>query len=453
VTATLDRPTRRKSGKVQRHYFSVPEGGPCAAVWKCKEPEVLFAAPAGTGKTRLVLEKLHAMACKYPNMRGLMLRKTQTSLTASALVTYKDEVLVPPCGVKFFGGNKQSPAAFQYPNGSELVVGGMDKADKVLSTQYDVIYVNEANELTEAEWENLSIRCRRGHIPYQQLIADCNPQWPNHWLKVRSDAGRMRRFDGVYQDNLRYWNPEKGDWTADGAAYMARLQNLTGVRRKRLLEGVWAAAEGLVYDAWDPAVHLIDRFPIPDHWPRYRVIDFGFVNPFVCLWLAEDNDGRLFVYRELYHTQRTVAVHAVSINEWSRNEGYVATVADHDAEDRATLAAAGINTLPAYKAVSRGIQAVQERLKLTNGKPRLFVMRDSLIEIDQSLVDSKKPFCTAQEFDSYVWHKNKDGIPDREEPLKEDDHGMDCLRYISAFGLHLDSGLPQRRKVARSYRG
>jgi hypothetical protein len=68
------------------------------------------------------------------------------------------------------------------------------------------------------------------------------------------------------------------------------------------------------------------------------VIDFGFNNPFVCQWWAVDPDGRMHLYRELYMTGRTVTRHKVDISIHSRGESYEATIADHDAEDRATLA-------------------------------------------------------------------------------------------------------------------
>jgi phage terminase large subunit len=189
-----------------------------------------------------------------------------------------------------------------------------------------------------------------------------------------------------------------------------------------------------VYDNYDPTIHLIDRFPIPAGWRRFRVVDFGYTNPFVCQWWALDDDGRLYRYRELYATQRLVSDHAGDISRLSAGESYVATVADHDAEDRATLHAAGIPTVPAYKSVTVGIQAVQDRLRPAgDGKPRLFLLRDSLVSRDERLVEAKKPLCTEQEIDGYVWTKTADGRPVKEEPVKVDDHGVDAMRYAVAW--------------------
>src|SRR5258707_14972945 len=82
--------------------------------------------------------------------------------------------------------------------------------------------------------------------------------------------------------------------TAEGTRYISILDALTGVRYLRLRCGLWAAAEGMVYeDSWDRARNVVNRYHIPAEWPRYLAVDFGFTNPFACLWAACDPDGRL----------------------------------------------------------------------------------------------------------------------------------------------------------------
>lgn len=395
-----------------------------------RQPEVVLSGPAGTGKSRACFEKLHLCLSKYPGARGLVLRKTLSSLTASGLVTFRRDVLHPLDGVTFFSGNKERPAQYEYPNGSVLVVGGLDKADKVMSTEYDMIYVQEATELTENDWESLTTRLRSGVMPYHQMIADCNPSAPTHWLKRRADADQVIMLDSKHRDNLILWD---GDWTEEGTRYMGVLDRLTGVRRDRLRDGKWVAAEGTVYD-FRRSIHLIDSFEIPRTWRRFRAVDFGFTNPFVCHWWAIDPDGRMYLYREHYQTQQIVAEHAKIMNAYSTGEVIAATVCDHDAEDQATLRANSIPTLPAYKAISRGIQAVEDRLRLAGDeKPRLFLFRDCLIARDEALASAGKPYCTEQEFDSYVWPKATDGRPVKEVPVDVDNHGMDTMRYAVAW--------------------
>src|SRR5205814_10089070 len=136
-----------------------------------------------------------------------------------------------------------------------------------------------------------------------------------------------------HEDNPELWDGT--GWTVRGVQYIAALDALTGHRKERLRFGRWAAAEGLVYPEWDTAVHVIPRFPIPDAWPRYWAVDFGYTNPFAWSAWAEDPDGRLYRYHEIYHTQRIVADHAQQILAVTRGEPKPrAAICDHDAEDR-----------------------------------------------------------------------------------------------------------------------
>ena len=95
-----------------------------------------------------------------------------------------------------------------------------------------------------------------------------------------------------------------------------------------------------------------------------------------------------------------------------------------------------IYTIAANKDITLGIEKVQERLKVQgDGRPRIFFLRDSLVEVDSTLAERYKPTCTEQEFPGYVYPDTKETKPDDEKPVKIDDHGMDMTRYMV---MHLD---------------
>ena len=135
--------------------------GQCERFFYCHDPEVL-TRPAGTGKSRACLEKLFACATKYAEMRGLIVRKTRESLTESGLVTWEDKVVPENHPILRDGGQRKMRQSYQFDNGSCIVVGGMDKASKTLSTEFDLIYVQEAIELTQHDWEMLTRPLRNG---------------------------------------------------------------------------------------------------------------------------------------------------------------------------------------------------------------------------------------------------------------------------------------------------
>lgn len=434
--------------------------GAARYVFECRDPEVLLSGPAGTGKSRACLEKLHMVALMNPGMRGLIVRKTLVSLGSTALVTWRKFVAneaIQNGDVWFYGGSPQEPAGYKYANGSFIAIGGMDKSTKIMSSEYDMIYVQEATELTITDWEALTTRLRNWVVSFQQLIADCNPDMPTHWLKARSDRRATTMLESRHEDNPLLFRA--GEVTPEGVAYIGKLDALTGVRYDRLRRGIWSAAEGLVFENYDPAVHLIDRFDIPYEWARWWSVDFGYTNPFVLQCWAEDPDGRLYLYREIYHTRRLVEDHARQILSivnpcWvcceSTSDGHVcqecrnckckwiepeprAVICDHNAEDRATLSKyLGMSTRPAIKTVSNGLQAVSARHKTAgDGRPRVFLLRDSVVERDKLLSDAKLPTCTDEEIVGYVWDESAGGKM-KEVPKKENDHGMDAKRYMVA---------------------
>lgn len=416
--------------------------GAAAEFWRSKEPEIMLSGGYETGKTMTNLHKIHALALKYPKSQILMVRKTYSSLVLSAVVTYRTKVLRQDplqdssSPITVYGGN--APRWFDYPNGSRITFGGMDNASKVLSAEYDFIYVNQAEELTLEEWEALATRAsgRAGNTPYSQIMGDCNPRSHNHWIVNRP---QLKVFYSVHEDNPRLFDQKTKTWTEQGVKTIAILDSLSGVNYLRGRLGKWVASEGQVYEDFLPSLHIVPSFPIPEDWRRLRSIDFGYTNPFVCLWGACDNDDNLYIYRQLYQTGLLVQDAAAIIKAQTGDEYIEATIADHDAGDRATLLAQGIHTLPAQKNVRRGIQLVSDRLKSRNGdKPRLMIMADSLIKTDQSLKNRYKPTNLVDEFSSYVWASNFSNTTLKEEPVKEDDHGLDALRYMV---MYLDSGL------------
>ena len=402
-------------------------------------PEWMLAGPSETGKTWAALWRLDSLLRATPGAKAALVRKVEADIGPTVLLTWKAVLARSGSGAAPFGGAK--PSWYDYPNGARLYLGGMDRPGKVLSGERDFVYVNQAEELTLADWETLATRTTgRGAVtPTPMLFGDCNPGPPTHWILGRE---RLAKLYSRHEDNPTLFD-EAGALTEQGKRTMAALDSLTGTRKERLRYGHWAAAEGVVYEAWDRGVHLIDRFPIPPEWRRIRVVDFGYTNPFVCQWWAMDGDGRMYLYREIYQSRVLVEDHAERIKALTGDEAIEATPCDHDAEDRATLERHGIPTIPAYKAVSTGIEAVQARLvNAGDGRPRLFIFRDALVGRDEALAEAHKPFCTADEIETYAWPKAADGKPVKEEPVKVNDHGADAMRYAVAYVDHLGNDYP-----------
>ena len=398
------------------------------------DPECIIHGPAETGKTLAACWKLHIIASKYDNAQLVIARKTQSSIYGSVLQTWERVIDGSPAAA--YGGEK--PQWYDYPNGSRVWLAGLDKASKVLSSERDIIYVNQAEELAASDWETLITRAtgRGSVIPYPQLIGDANPSHAQHPLKIRSESGSLTFIQSKHIDNPTLYDPETGEITKQGIRTMAILDSLTGVRKDRLRYGLWTSAEGVIYGEYNFETHLIDDF-IPDINGRYFLsVDFGFTNPFTAsLWFV-NNDGVAFLYKQIYHTKRIVEDHAKNIMKMIGPVKIEAIITDHDAEDRATLERyLGARTTAAYKSVTPGIEACKKRLT----ENRVYFMRGALQEIDRDLVDAKKPTCLIDEMPNYRWSDKK-----QDTPIKDDDHGCDDFRYFIA---HLDDIGRKKTKI------
>jgi hypothetical protein len=219
------------------------------------EPEILYEGPANTGKTRTVLEKCYMLANEFPGCRMLWVRKTRKSMTESVLVTWEEHVLPPnhPCSVG--GAGRANRDYYEFPNGTRIVLGGMDNPDRIMSTEYDIIVYFEATEGTLEEWEKLGTRVRNKRIIigeledgspryWDQMIADCNPSHSLHWLNKRAQENKMRRICARHSDNPVFTPRDQ-----------ARLDALSGARRARLRDGKWVSAEGQIWEQYDVRKH------------------------------------------------------------------------------------------------------------------------------------------------------------------------------------------------------
>lgn len=428
--------------KDNRPYRAI--GGALEA-WRSGHKETLLCGPAGTGKSRAILQKLHFCAQKYPGMRGLITRKTRHSISQTAMVTFEKKVLPTGWLDKYVHFNT-TEQQYEYANGSIIAVGGMDKPSKVMSSEWDMIYPQEATELLEEDWQALTTRLRNGVMPYQQLIGDANPSYPNHWLKIRCDKKITKMILSKHTDNPSITK-----------AYLDTLNNLQGVMRLRLLLGIWAAAEGMVYDEWNPEIHIVTKKQLIDwsifnpdgtlnRWKIKRFVagvDWGYTNPGVINVFAEDNDGRLYLLREVYRTRkridwwveqaRSLDQEFGGIDDWICDPAEPAYISDFNE--------AGLNAFGAENEILPGVDAVKERLAIAgDGRARFYVYEFSLPERDELRDNEHQPVCFENEINAYIWPKQKDGQPLKEVPVKLNDHSLDNTRYVCKI-LKGDNGI------------
>jgi len=185
--------------------------------------------------------------------------------------------------------------------------------------------------------------------------------------------------------------------------------------------------ENVVFDEFDPAVHIapVDYDP---NLPLYRSLDFGFVNPFVCLWIQVDGDGLVRVIDEYVRRRATVDVHAAEIKARTpcSEEQVAATFCDP--------AGAGVNDVTGTSIVRelrshgiairfrrsgilQGVELIRRAIRSGDGKSHLVVSPRC-----QRLIEALQCY--------HYPDSSRAGYT--ELPLKDGlyDHPIDALRYF-----------------------
>lgn len=256
------------------------------------------------------------LAAKHGGIRILIIRRTFPELIANHIKPLR---LLLKCGTKdAIAKYNDSRKEMRFPNGSEILFGYLaseNDADRYQGLEVDVLFVDEATQLSEDQIKKLTA-CVRGVNSFpKRIYYTCNPGGKGHaYIKrifIDKDYISVERPEDysfiqsrVY-DNLALMEsyPE----------YVHELESLPEALRKAWLEGDWNAFIGQVFAEWrnDPQhyqdrrwTHVIDDFVLDDSCKIFRGFDFGYSKPFATVWLAIDHYGRMFLFKEYYGSTR-----------------------------------------------------------------------------------------------------------------------------------------------------
>lgn len=299
--------------------------------------EWMLSGPAETGKTWAALWRLDSLLRSTPRVKATLARKIQSTIYGTVLVTWEAiQELRAALGyprAMAFGGEK--PQWYSYPNGSRLWVGGLDNPQKILSSERDFIYINQAEEVSLQDWEYCITRATgRGAVVEDTMVfGDCNPGSEDHWILKRAT---LKVFYSKHKDNPSLYT-DSGELTKQGVKSIAALQSLTGIRKKRLYEGQWVGAEGLYFENFDPelgGLHVIEPHSIPGDALIWGALDWGYKHPLAFGLFTENDDGIELIWEHVQHKMmiphhcRAIrrGLEMLEIGDWRLNE----IVAGHD---------------------------------------------------------------------------------------------------------------------------
>jgi hypothetical protein len=266
-----------------------------------------YGGARGGGKSWAVRTKSKLLCLNYDGIKVLIVRRSYPELTANHI----DVLRVELAGIAKY--NKQEKM-FTFGNGSTISFRYCAKdsdLDNFQGSEYDCIFLDEATQLSEHQFEVLRA-CLRGvnNFP-KRMYLTCNPGGQGHaWVKRLFIDRRFKETENP--DDYVFIQAKVKDnkpLMENQPDYVQQLEGLTGKLKKAWLDGDWNIFEGQFFEDFvDNPNHYEDRqytnvikgFEPPADWKIYRSYDFGYSDPFSCGWWAVDYDGRLYRILELY---------------------------------------------------------------------------------------------------------------------------------------------------------
>ena len=298
------------------------------------------------------------------------------------------------------------------------IFGGKDESsqDLIQGMTLAGVFFDEVALMPQSFVQQATARCS---VSGAKFWFNCNPDNPHHWfyeewiLPEKRQEKRILYLHFTMDDNLSLTEEVK-----------ARYRTMyAGVFYARYILGEWKVAEGLIYDMFDESRHCIPLPPDNElQGSAYISVDYGTLNPTVFLMWRKYH-GKWLCTKEYYysgrenHKQRTDAEYADEMMAFIGDTPYTCVVVDPSAASFITeLQRRGLKVLKADNAVLDGIRTVCTLLQRAD------------------LLFSKDCTRTIAEFYAYRWY-DKAAEAGRDEPVKQDDHAMDAMRYFVSTAL------------------
>lgn len=334
------------------------------------------------------------------------------------------------------------------------IFGGKDERsqDLIQGITLAGVFFDEVALMPESFVNQATGRCS---VEGSKFWFNCNPDGPYHWFKVnwidkstgylgkerveqiRKKAAEEGKDPGLKE--ILYLHFTMDDNLSLSEEIKARYRSMyIGVFFKRYILGLWAAAEGVIYDMFDPEKHvknIKEFFQILVNGNRYVSCDYGTQNATVFLLWNKGIDGKWYCIREYYYSgrdkgkQKTDAEYADDLKKWLDGTRIKAMIVDPSAASFiAELQKRGYKVIKANNDVLDGIRLVGMLLNL-----EMLIFSSSCTE-------------TIKEFASYIWDE-KAAEHGEDKPVKQHDHGCDAVRYF--VSTVLSSKVARLREISR----
>ncbi len=410
------------------------------AILEAKAKYQFITGGVGTFKTTACIIKLCSHALAHADHRYVAMAQTFKQIDIVFINEWKEQI---------------DPEDYTYNENAHKITMRNDSViylhyadhpkaiDRIQGSNIHGFYIIQVESFRSAAmFDLLDKRVRKGgDDPKDKLrIMDANPGGASHFINIRyldiSNDGfigkgtkhkQIMNGVNVYNSDIIdhvhvKTTPETSIYTKETIEGWKKIND--PIMFDRMVLGKWTQAKGAVYSDFEKTTHLYHKdSDISDNCDYYLAIDYGYVNPFAVLLVAQDYDRNYFIVDEIYKTELHTLEMAKLIKSKFVDEYEIRSMVSDSADPsskRILEEQLQLNSQFArgMKKVIAGINKVKELLitKGKEGKPRLMIHSRC-----KNLI---------REFESYIYEENIDGRPKKELPKKLNDHGLDGLRYL-----------------------
>ncbi len=306
-----------------------------------------------SAKTFTIVIYLIIYALQHRDIRISVVRKTLPALKGSVLIDFKD-IINRMCIWDSKAFNK-TELTYKFNNGSWFEFFSTDDEQKIRGRKRTILFVNEANELSYLEWQQLLMRTTAF------TMLDYNPSFSeDHWIEQINKDPDCHHFISTYKDNPfleqkivddieKLQGKNKSLWTVYGL-------------------GLRAVIEGRIFESYEEVDNIPDRIR-----RRWVGMDFGYTNdPTAILNVAIDGED-LYMDEICYQTRMLTNDIIRVLKEHCLNKKIISESADPRLIDEIHNAGLNIHAVEKFKgSVNAGLAKMKEyNIKITKRSPHI----------------------------------------------------------------------------------
>ncbi len=285
---------------------------------------------------------------------------------------------------------------------SMCVLRGWEAIETLRGQQFDFVVIDEVAMMRDfwSGWQNVispTLTDTKGEVLFIST-----PKGFNHFYELYNLHEKDKDFASFHYTSYDNPNvpPEEIDRQKLSLPEDAFAQEFLADFRKRT---------GLVYPEFNRATHVFNDDTQRPHTIRKLLgVDYGYTNPTALIMVERDSDDNFWVSWEWYRTGKTNSEVGEYVKTLDTNRVYPDPAEPDRIEEWRRM---GINVQDVSKDVEKGIDTVRELLK------------SHRLHIHANCVN------LLSEMETYHYDDKRPNRNEPEKPIKENDHGLDAMRY------------------------